>query len=153
MSTQLWEFTVKAGTFKCQGRYGNVTWFGPSLPLLTKCSQTKVPLGGPRKAPPFNGNEQLFADTNDYHIKWIFPKENNGELSSCFSCILQSKIKNAVRAPGGHFHNQKGLGAGGAGRGRGGGHCCRDAHEGNNMLEMWSHELSQENHDNKAGQR
>lgn len=117
MSTQLWEFTVKAGTFKCQGRYGNVTWFGPSLPLLTKCSQTKVPLGGPRKAPPFNGNEQLFADTNDYHIKWIFPKENNGELSSCFSCILQSKIKKCSKGSRRTFSQSKGVGGGGRGEG------------------------------------
>lgn len=79
MSAQLWEFPVKAGTFKRQGSCGTrshkVTWLGPSLPHLIKCSQTKVPLGGPRKAPPLNENEELFADSNDYHIKWIFPKK------------------------------------------------------------------------------
>lgn len=80
MSAQLWEFTIKAQMFKCHGRCGTgshkVPRFGPSLLYLTECSLNKILLGG-----PFNGNEELFPDINDCHIKWIFLKKSNEELS------------------------------------------------------------------------
>lgn len=96
MSAQLGEFTGKAGAFKRQGRRGTrshtVARFGLSLPHLIKCSHPQRLLGVQGK--PLHSMEmKLFADTNDCHIQWVFPKENDGELSSCFPVSWKARQK------------------------------------------------------------
>lgn len=144
MSAQLWEFIVKAQTFKCQGRCGTrshkVPRFGPLLPHLIECSWNKGPLGGPRKVLPFSRNEELFADINDCHIKWIFLKESNEELSSCFFCLAKQDRKCSKGSRSTFSQSKVG------GERTMIEHNYRDAHEGNNLLEMWPMESLQENH-------
>ena len=130
MSAQLQEFTVKAETFRCQGRCGPRSCKGSHC--LT--SLTKEPPGGARKAPPFNGNEGLFFDTDHCHIKWIFLKESNGETKQLLFLHFSKQDRKCRRAPRAHFHNQ--IGGGGGTRGPWLNTHFGNVHEGNKLLEM-----------------
>lgn len=95
MSAQLQEFTVKAETFKCQGRCGPRSCKGPHCLTSLNIHKPKSLLGVQGR--PLHSMEmkayfltQITATSRGFCRRKVMEK-----LSSCFSCVFQSKIENA----------------------------------------------------------
>ena len=150
MSAQLQEFTVKAETFKCQGRCGPRSCKGSHCLTSLNIHKPKSLLGVQGRHLHSMEMKAYFLTQTTATSSGFSWRKVMEKLCSCFSCIFQSKIENAEGLQE-HIFTIK-LGGGGT-RGPFLNTHFGNVHEGNKLLEMWSHRVSEENQKNKAGGR
>lgn len=132
MSAQLQEFTVKAETFKCQGRCGPRSCKGPHCLTSLNIHKLKSLLGVQGRHLHSKEMKAYFLTQITVTSTGFSQRKVMEKLSNCFSCTFQSKTENA-EGPQEHIFTVK---LGGDTRGPWLNTHLGNAHEGNKLLEM-----------------